>query len=99
MAWFRRSSIPIARATAVAGREADADVRLAYRLVLNREADEAGIRYYSRLMAQGLTFRGLIDALLNSADTASARLRPSRRRSPSRPSIPLTLSHGIPSRS
>jgi SAM-dependent methyltransferase len=68
MAWFRRSSIPIARATVIAGREGDADVRLAYRLVLNREADQEGIRHYSRLMAQGLTFRGLIDALLTSAE-------------------------------
>jgi SAM-dependent methyltransferase len=65
MRWFRRSTTADTRAAAV---DTDADIRLAYQLVLAREADPEGLRHYGQLMARGLSFRALVDALLNSAE-------------------------------
>jgi SAM-dependent methyltransferase len=46
----------------------DADVHLAYELVLRRRPDPDGLRHYAALAARGLTFRALIDALMNSPE-------------------------------
>jgi SAM-dependent methyltransferase len=46
----------------------EADIHLAYELVLRRKPDADGLRHYTALMARGLTFRALIDALMNSSE-------------------------------
>ncbi len=46
----------------------DADIHLAYELVLHRKPDPDGLRHYTALAARGLTFRALIDALMNSQE-------------------------------
>src|SRR5581483_747168 len=44
------------------------DIALAYRLVLNREPDPGGLRHYTALASEGLSFRALVDALLRSTE-------------------------------
>src|SRR3954468_11413972 len=47
-------------------RAIDADIELAYQLVLKRSPDREGLASYRRLMAQDMTFRALVDALMDS---------------------------------
>src|SRR5579862_174715 len=47
---------------------AESDLDLAYRLVLNRNPDPEGRRHYGELIARGLSFRALVDALLASPE-------------------------------
>jgi SAM-dependent methyltransferase len=66
MRWIRQPSTPESREAVVHENAADADIRLAYQLVLNRAPDQEGLRHYGPLVASGLPFRALIDALLDS---------------------------------
>jgi SAM-dependent methyltransferase len=57
----------------------DADIHLAYELVLRRKPDPEGLRHYAALAGRGLTFRALVDALMNSPeyrDRVSAQQSP-----------------------
>jgi SAM-dependent methyltransferase len=58
----------------------DADIHLAYRLVLGREPDPEGLRHYGQLAEQGLSFKALVDVLLDSAEYHS-------RGAPARPAV------------
>jgi SAM-dependent methyltransferase len=66
MSLFRRSSTPERREPTAGENVTDADIHLAYKLVLDRAPDREGLIHYGRLVARGLPFRALIDALLNS---------------------------------
>src|ERR1700722_17584864 len=66
MHWFRRSTTPEAREPAHETEAMHADVHLAYKLVLAREPDREGLQHYTQLLARGLSFRALVDELLNS---------------------------------
>src|SRR6476660_8817877 len=45
-----------------------ADVMLAYRLILKREADPAGLAAYTQRVREGLTLEALLQALLDSPE-------------------------------
>src|ERR1700750_1546023 len=47
-----------------------ADVMLAYRLILKREADAAGLATYTQRVREGLTLDELIQSLLDSPERA-----------------------------
>ena len=65
---FKRRTRPVAEeAHAVPDRAiGQADVALAYRLILCREPDAEGLAHYLGAASSGLTLRGLLDALLAS---------------------------------
>ena len=65
---FRRSNPPEAREPALDAETMHADVHLAYGLVLEREPDLEGLRHYTQLLAQGLSFRALVGELLDSPE-------------------------------
>jgi SAM-dependent methyltransferase len=68
MDWFRRSTTPGAREPALETEAIHADVHLAYKLVLARDPDLEGLQHYAHLLARGLSFRALVDALLSSPE-------------------------------
>ena len=68
MTWFRRTSPPPIPGAAGDEHATSADIRLAYELVLHRQPDPDGMRHYEGLVARGLSFRALIDALMHSPE-------------------------------
>lgn len=68
MHWFRRTITPDARKPTLDRETIHADIRLAYRLVLAREPDPEGLQHFGQLMARGLSFRALVEELLNSPE-------------------------------
>ena len=73
MHWFSRTIAPDARTPTVDKETIDAEVRLAYELVLAREPDPEGRRHFGQLMAEGLSFRALVEELLNSPEYQERR--------------------------
>jgi SAM-dependent methyltransferase len=76
MAWFGRAPGAEPRKGTPsngADRAAEADVRLAYRLILKRDADEAGLAHYRERIRSGLLLQELIAELIES-DEHRARL-------------------------
>ena len=75
MSFFRRQPSPPRSLPPVAVRPAEkvtvADVLLAYRLILKREADPSGVEAYARRIREGLTLEDLIRDLLDSAERAN----------------------------
>ena len=59
-----------------------ADIMLAYRLILKREADPAGLAAYTQRIREGLTLEQLLQCLLDSPEreTGSAPVTSSRGR-------------------
>lgn len=71
MSFFRRQASSAPRAPEPSrpqDKATVADVLLAYRLILKREADPSGLAAYTQRVAEGLTLRELIDSLLDSPE-------------------------------
>lgn len=70
MSWF--SARPKSEPSATSGRLAEpatvADIKLAYRLILKRDADPEGLAAYSQRIGDGLTVDRLIESLLGSEE-------------------------------
>jgi FkbM family methyltransferase len=64
MSVFRRTPPP--RPLPTGDRATEEDIHFAYRLVLRREPDPAGLAHYRQLVAEGLTLHGLIRSFFNS---------------------------------
>jgi SAM-dependent methyltransferase len=73
MHWFRRTIRPDARTPDLDRETIHADVRLAYELVLAREPDPEGLQHFGQLMAEGRSFRALVEELLNSPEYQGRR--------------------------
>ncbi len=67
MGFFRRNPTPTPPAPLPTGdRTTVEDVHFAYRLLLRREPDSAGLARYHQLVADGLSLHGLIRSFINS---------------------------------
>ncbi len=75
MSFFRRQPSPVNSPPSDAERAAEkvtvADVLLAYRLILKREADPRGVETYTQRIREGLTLEELIRSLLDSPERAN----------------------------
>lgn len=72
MSWFRTQAPPAASPPLEPARPQEkatvADVLLAYRLILKREADPSGLATYTQRVREGLTLEELIESLLDSPE-------------------------------